>query len=55
MVEDEKLLHGDEAVTVGVVHAEQVLLHLVGIYFWQSYLDKFSKGFLIHATLRVFF
>ena len=53
MVEDEELLHGYEAVHVGVVHTKKVLLHFVGINFWQSYLDKFSECFLVHATFWI--
>ena len=54
VIEDEELLHRDESVHVRVIHSEQVFLHLFGIYFWQSYLDKFSECFLIHATLGIF-
>ena len=32
-----------------------MLLHLLSVYFWQSYLDKFPESFLVHAALGIFF
>ena len=45
VVEDEELLHGDDAVHVGVVHPEQVILHLLRVDLGQCYLYKLLEVF----------